>query len=150
MRSAYRVPNTPRGHATPEDIELGALKFVPIGRMPVRSFILNPIESNGVCCGKQIEIRGLAFSGYGPVVKVEITLDDGTTWSEGQLGENLGDYSFRAWEFKWSPQRPGRYVLSVRASDASGNIQPDLDVWNPNGYMWNRIERQEIVVGPAT
>jgi DMSO/TMAO reductase YedYZ molybdopterin-dependent catalytic subunit len=150
MGSAYRIPDTLRGDTTPKDIQRGAVRFVPIGRMPVRSFIVSPVEGNGVLCGRQVEIQGLAFSGYGRVVRVEVSSDDGTTWNDALLGEDNGAYSFRTWDLKWKPERPGTYVLSVRASDASGNIQPDVGVWNPGGYLWNKIERQEIVVGPAT
>jgi hypothetical protein len=48
----------------------------------------------------------------------------------------------------WIPgPATGRFTLAVRASDEKGNAQPDERVWNPGGYLWNRIERQEIVVG---
>jgi DMSO/TMAO reductase YedYZ molybdopterin-dependent catalytic subunit len=150
MKSAYRIPNTSRGGTTLKDIELGAVKFVPIGRMPVRSFIVSRVENNGALCGRQMEMRGLAFSGNGRVVKVEVSSDDGTTWNETLLGEDYGAYSFRTWEFTWTPARPGTHVLTVRASDSGGNVQSDVGVWNPGGYLWNKIERQEVVVGPAT
>jgi hypothetical protein len=38
-------------------------------------------------------------------------------------------------------------TLAVRASDASGAVQTDDAVWNPGGYLWNRVERQRVVVG---
>jgi len=38
----------------------------------------------------------------------------------------------------------------VRATDERGNKQPDGPVWNAGGYLWNKIERQEIVVGNAS
>jgi hypothetical protein len=25
--------------------------------------------------------------------------------------------------------------------------QPDTPVWNPGGYLWDRIERQTLIVG---
>jgi hypothetical protein len=40
-------------------------------------------------------------------------------------------------------------MLAVRAADEKGNVQPDEAVWNPGGYLWNRIEQQEFVVGGA-
>jgi hypothetical protein len=30
------------------------------------------------------------------------------------------------------------------------NTQTDEPIWNPGGYLWNRIEQQEIVVGNAS
>ena len=50
----------------------------------------------------------------------------------------------------WTAKSPGRYSVAVRATDEKGNTQPDEPVWNPGGYLWNRIERQEIVVGNAS
>jgi hypothetical protein len=39
--------------------------------------------------------------------------------------------------------------VAVRATDDKGNTQPDESVWNPGGYLWNRIEKQEFVAGAA-
>jgi DMSO/TMAO reductase YedYZ molybdopterin-dependent catalytic subunit len=147
MKSAYRIPNTPRGNTTLQDIKAGTVEFLPIDRMPVRSFIISPDGNSEILWGRQVKLRGIALSGYDRVVKVEVSADDGKMWSEAQLGENYGAYSFRTWEFTWTPARPGRYVLSVRATDGKGNVQPDDGVWNPGGYLWNKIENQEVVVG---
>jgi DMSO/TMAO reductase YedYZ molybdopterin-dependent catalytic subunit len=150
MERAYRVPDTPRGHTTPEDVKAGRVRTVPIGRMPVRSFLVTPDGSSKIPLGMEVTARGVAFSGYGRVVKVEISDDDGARWREAKLGEDLGAYSFRTWEAIWRPNRTGRHVLAVRATDEKGNVQPDEPVWNPGGYLWNRIERQELTVGGAS
>jgi len=47
------------------------------------------------------------------------------------------------------PKTTGNYTVTVRATDEKGNIQPDEPVWNPGGYLWNKIEKQEFVVGRA-
>jgi len=80
---------------------------------------------------------------------VEISNDGTKTWTRARLGEDYGPYSFRTWELSWTPPAPGRYSLAVRATDDKNNVQPDEPVWNPGGYLWNQIERQEIVVGEA-
>jgi DMSO/TMAO reductase YedYZ molybdopterin-dependent catalytic subunit len=149
MKSGYRIPDTPRGSTTPEDMKAGKVKTVPIGKMPVRSFLITPDGTSKVPAGLPVLARGIAFSGYGGVVKVEVSADDGKSWSVARLREDIGPYSFRAWEFPWTPNRPGRYQLAVRATDQAGNTQPDEGVWNAGGYLWNKIERQEIIVGPA-
>jgi hypothetical protein len=84
------------------------------------------------------------------VNRVEISDNGGKTWSAATLGEDHGAYSFRTWEASWKGKSPGRYSLAVRATDVKGNTQPDEPVWNPGGYLWNRIERQELVVGNAS
>jgi hypothetical protein len=96
-----------------------------------------------------IKLQGIAFSGFGRVNRVEISEDEGKTWFAAQLGEDHGVYSFRTWETSWTAKSPGRHTLAVRATDGKGNTQPDEPVWNAGGYLWNRIERQEIVVGSA-
>lgn len=149
MKTAYRVPETPRGTTTPADIKAGTVKTVPIGRMPVRSFFVSPDGASKIPAGMSIKIGGIAFSGYGRVNRVEISEDDGKHWSDATLGEDHGPYSFRTWEASWAGKDPGRYTLAVRATDEKGNVQPDEPVWNPGGYLWNKIERQEIVVGNA-
>jgi len=97
-----------------------------------------------------VTLRGIAFSGYGKIVKVEISEDGAKTWRAAQLGEEHGAYSFRTWEAQWTPKAPGSYTVAVRATDEKGKVQPDEPVWNPGGYLWNRIEKQEIVVGKAS
>jgi len=149
MKTAYRVPDTPRGNTTPEEVKAGLLKTVPISRFPVRSFLVSPDGSSKIPAGMTITLRGIAFSGYGRIAHVEISNDGTKTWTKARLGEDYGPYSFRTWEHSWTPPASGRYTLAVRATDDKSNVQPNEPVWNPGGYLWNQIERQEIVVGEA-
>ena len=150
MKTAYRVPDTPRGNTTPEDMKVGNVKTVPIERVPVRSFLISPDGTSKIPMGMSIKLRGIAFSGFGGVNRVEVSDDGGKTWFTAELGENHSPYSFRTWEAAWTAKSPGRQTLAVRATDEKGNRQPDEPVWNAGGYLWNRIERQEIVVGNAS
>lgn len=149
MKTAYRIPDTPRGNTTPEDVKAGNVKMIPISRMPVRSFLVSPDGDSKIPAGIAVKVRGIAFSGHGAVTKVDVSTDELKTWQPARLGEYLGRYSFRTWEFTWTPKAPGSYTLAVRASDGAGNTQPDQVVWNPGGYLWNRIERQSYFVGAA-
>ena len=149
MKTGYRIPDTPRGNATPEDVKAGKVKTVPIARMPVRSFLVSPDGGSKIPAGMSVTLRGIAFSGYGRITRVEVSDDGGKNWSLARLGEDYGEYSFRTWEMAWTAKTPGRYAVAVRASDEKGNVQPDEPVWNPGGYLWNRIEKQEMVVGTA-
>jgi len=150
MKTAYRAPDTPRGNTSPEDVKAGKVKTVPLERFPVRSFLISPDGSSKIPAGLSVTLRGIAFSGYGRVNRVEISDDGGQTWTDAVLGEDHGAYSFRTWEIPWKAKSPGRYSLAVRATDEKGNTQPDEPVWNPGGYLWNRVERQEFVVGNAS
>ena len=150
MKAAYRIPDTPRGNTTPEDMKSVKVATVPIAKMPVRSFLISPDGSTKIPAGFPLRLRGTAFSGYGGIKKVEVSFDNAANWTDAQLGPEAGAYSFRTWSLNWAPKTAGRYQLAVRATDAQGNVQPDEGVWNPGGYLWNKIERQEIVVGDAS
>jgi DMSO/TMAO reductase YedYZ molybdopterin-dependent catalytic subunit len=150
MKTAYRAPDTARGNTTPEDVKSGKVKTVPVAQFPVRSFLVSPDGTSKVPAGMNITLRGIAFSGFGRVIRVEVSDDAGKNWTAARLGEDYGAYSFRTWEMIWHAKLPGRYSLAVRATDEKNNVQPDEPVWNPGGYLWNRIERQEIVVGHAS
>ncbi|MCF6149945.1 MAG: molybdopterin-dependent oxidoreductase [Candidatus Kuenenia sp.] len=149
MAKAYRVPNTARGDTTSADVREDKVKMIPIGSMPVRSFLITPDGSGEMPVGMPVTVRGIAFSGYGRVVKVEFSDDDGKNWKNSELGEDYGPYSFLTWDIPWVPKRTGKYLLAVRATDEKGNVQPDNGLWNPGGYLWNKIERQEIIVDTA-
>lgn len=150
MKTGYRIPDTPRGTTTPEEMKTGNVKTLPIGRFPVRSFIVSPEGDSKLIPGVATSLNGIAFSGYGRIARVEISDDNGKTWNPTKLGEDFGPYSFRAWSSSWTPKSAGRYWLALRATDDKNNIQLDEPVWNPGGYLWNRIERQEYVVGEAS
>jgi DMSO/TMAO reductase YedYZ molybdopterin-dependent catalytic subunit len=149
MKTAYRIPDTSRGTTTPEAIKAGGVKTVPVSRMPVRSFLVSPDGNGKIPAGMSVKLRGIAFSGYGRVTRIELSDDNLKTWKPVQVGEDFGAYSFRTWEYRWTPKTAGRYSIAVRATDDKGNMQPDEPVWNPAGYLWNKIERQEFVVGAA-
>jgi DMSO/TMAO reductase YedYZ molybdopterin-dependent catalytic subunit len=150
MKAAYRIPDTPRGTTTPEEVKSGNVATIPIAKMPVRSFLISPDGSTKIPAGFPLRLRGIAFSGHGAIKKVEVSTDGGANWSEARLEEDAGEYSFRTWSLDWTPEAAGRYQLAVRATDAKGNVQPDEGVWNPGGYLWNKIERQEIAIGNAS
>jgi DMSO/TMAO reductase YedYZ molybdopterin-dependent catalytic subunit len=149
MKTAYRIPDTPRGTTTPEDMKTEKVKTIPIERMPVRSFLISPDGSSKIPAGLGVTLRGIAFSGYGKVVKVEVSDDGRSNWRSAELGEDHGAYSFRGWQTAWTPKAPGRYSIAVKATDEKGNVQTDEPVWNAGGYLWNKIEKQELVAGKS-
>src|SRR5215469_14997372 len=89
MKTGYRVPDTPRGNTTPEDVKAGKVKTVPIERLPVRSFLISPDGSSKIPPGMNIKLQGIAFSGLGRVNRVDVSDDAGNTWHAAELGEDL-------------------------------------------------------------
>src|SRR5260370_37920360 len=106
----------PRGNLTPEEMKTGKVKTIRIERMPVRSFLISPDGSSKIPAGVGVTLRGMAFSGYGKVVKVEVSEDGGKNWRGGRLGEDFGPYSVRMWEAEWTPKTPGPDFIAVRAT----------------------------------
>ena len=75
---------------------------------------------------------------------MEVSTDGGGNWDEAVLGEAANDWSWRGWTYAWKAAVPGRCVLSCRARDARGNVQPVEPLWNVGGYA-NNVAQQVIV-----
>jgi hypothetical protein len=51
------------------------------------------------------------------------------------------------WEFRWAAE-PGPLRVRCRATDATGQVQPKVAVWNAKGYQMNAIQEVTLrVVG---
>lgn len=93
-------------------------------------------------------IEGRAWSGWGPVVRVEFSSDGGRTWDEAEIGGPVGRYGWVRWSREWDAREPGEYELRCRATDAAGNAQPldSEDAWNHGGYGINAVQRVSVFV----
>lgn len=90
-------------------------------------------------------LRGRAWSGWGPIVRVEVSTDGGGSWSEASLGEAPAAYAWRPWSFEWQAT-PGSYDLCTRATDAAGHTQPQRAEWNLGGYANNSAQHVAVTV----
>jgi sulfite dehydrogenase len=88
-------------------------------------------------------VKGIAFDGGYGITDVLLSADGGKTWTEAQLGQDLGKYSFREWQTAIRLP-PGTHALSVRAINRIGQSQPMEPLWNPAGYMRNVVETVRI------
>ncbi|HKD77923.1 MAG TPA: molybdopterin-dependent oxidoreductase, partial [Ktedonobacterales bacterium] len=66
-------------------------------------------------------VRGIAYSGIRGIRRVEVSADNGQTWSDATLQPPLSDQSWVFW--RWKPLVPGTYTLVVRATDGTGAVQ---------------------------
>lgn len=144
VAKAYRVPTTPNAIETPSNL---AKVTVPINRMNVRSFFTTPAPGAQVPLGRVCELDGIAFDGGSGIKHVEVSADEGRTWQQATLGDDLGRYSFRRWRLTWTPSSSGEYRLMVRATSNAGETQPGTVGWNRAGYMRNVIEELRVQVG---
>jgi DMSO/TMAO reductase YedYZ molybdopterin-dependent catalytic subunit len=94
-----------------------------------------------------VALEGRAWSGLAPVEHVEVSADDCETWWDAALEDDLGSpWAWRRWTAHWEPPAAGSYVLSCRATDAAGNVQPLEPVWNVGGYANNAVQRVAVIV----
>ncbi|HZT95518.1 MAG TPA: sulfite oxidase [Chloroflexota bacterium] len=108
----------------------------PCREMAVRSIILSPVAGASIGLDS-IEIRGLAWSGLGPVEAVEVAIDPDRIHLRAELDESRGAYAWRLWSADWKPPSPGPYTITSQARDAAGRVQRAGQLWNPGGYANN-------------
>ena len=107
--------------------------------MRVRARITDPAPGAVLPLGPYT-VRGKAWSGTGPVTQVDISLTGEGDWHPAQLDPPKGPYQWQDWSFVWDSNDVGRHTLRARATDAAGNVQPDVPPWNRLGYGNNAIE----------
>ena len=137
MNTGYRM--TPLG-------EQSKASEPSIQELNVKSFVTSPAGDRPVKAGV-VYINGVAFSGGSPIRRVEVSSDGGKTWIDAPfIGPDLGRFAWRQFSL---PLRmtPGNYVLVSRATDAAGNVQPEVPPWNRLGYGNNAIEVSYVDVG---
>ena len=142
-KSAYRIPDTPCGCVEPGD---APSRTIPINRMTTRSLLIHPEDGTRLKAGQPVELMGLAFSGGYSIREVLVSVDGGSTWRPARLGRDLGRYSWIQWFYPWKPEKTGSHAVMVRAINSIGESQPLESLWNPAGYLWNKIEKHDIVV----
>ena len=110
----------------------------PVSVMRVRSLITDPEEGATVDTG-DLTIQGLAWSGSGPIVRVDLAVGDGD-WSEAELLGQPARYAWTRWRLVTRIERPGEIRIRSRATDSSGHTQPAQAGWNRLGYGNNSIQ----------
>ena len=141
MKPGYRYPNQPvaPGQTVPPE------NTHPLTALPVKSMIASPIEGARVR-ERIIEIHGVAWAGEADIVKVEVSTDSGATWSPAVLGNERSRYAWRLWSHRWQPSKSGDYVITSRATDSRGRVQPETAAWNPSGYLYDAADKVDVNV----
>src|SRR5436189_595621 len=107
--------------------------------MRVRARITDPAPGTTITAGTHT-VRGKAWSGTGPVTQVDVCFTGEGDWHPAELEPPKGPYHWQDWSFQWDATTAGRHSLRARATDAAGNVQPDVPPWNRLGYGNNAIE----------
>jgi sulfane dehydrogenase subunit SoxC len=125
----------------------------PVTRMEPRSLMVPPgipdfLTRRRFLAPGPVRLEGRAWSGWGPVERVEVSVHGGAGWAPARLGEPPGPAAWAPWWFDWDAP-PGEHELCVRAHDASGRGQPDAPPWNVGGYANNAVQRVAVTVRAA-
>jgi DMSO/TMAO reductase YedYZ molybdopterin-dependent catalytic subunit len=119
----------------------------PLQKMQVRALICSPQEGD-VLDGAELMVRGVAWSGQGEVIHVQVSTREGQ-WANATVEPALAPYTTQRWHFCWRPPGPGEYTLQVRATDAAGHAQPLHHRSNRLGYGNNAVHTLAVTVLPA-
>ncbi len=93
---------------------------------PTRSRIDAPDHESRFSLGQlsgPIEVKGIAFGGDRGISRVEISDDDGETWTDGNVHYPGTKLTWALWTYQWRPDGPDDYTLVVRATDGEGAVQ---------------------------
>ena len=127
----------------------------PVTRMRPRSLMVPPgfpdflTRHRIVPRGRHV-IEGKAWSGTAPIARVDVSTDGGRSWVAARLGPpSAAPWAWRHWSLDWDASVPGDYDLCCRATDETGEAQPDEPPWNLGGYVNNSVHRVPVTVRPS-
>jgi DMSO/TMAO reductase YedYZ molybdopterin-dependent catalytic subunit len=127
-----------------------------VTRMAPRALLVPPgfpdfMSRRRVVRPGDVLVTGRAWSGFAPVVRVEVSSDGGATWAPAKLDADApaaGRWAWRGWTYEWSALE-GRHLLTARATDANGNSQPLTQAWNRGGFANNGVQLVPVTCLPA-
>jgi DMSO/TMAO reductase YedYZ molybdopterin-dependent catalytic subunit len=93
---------------------------------PTRSRIDVPDHESRFSLGKlvgPVEVKGIAFGGDRGISRVELSDDDGETWTDAKIIYPGTKLTWALWSHDWQPDGPDDYTLVVRATDGEGEVQ---------------------------
>lgn len=91
-------------------------------------------------------LNGMAWSGWGAIARVELSVDGGGIWADAELLKPVSPYAWTPFRFTWQGVGSGDYELVPRATDSAGNIQPLEPFWNYQGMAQNGVQRVPVTV----
>ncbi len=117
----------------------------PVDLARVKSIIVAPADGATVD-GRTVELWGWAWSGAGPIARVEVSAEAGEPWIDAQIAPAATPYEWSRWTATVVVPHRGRYAFRSRATDATGDCQPDSPIWNALGYGNNAVRTSIVEV----
>jgi DMSO/TMAO reductase YedYZ molybdopterin-dependent catalytic subunit len=144
MNPAYRIP-IGKFPVVARFVSQENATSTPITEMVVNSLISSHRDGASVKAGK-VTVSGLAWDGGYGIRAVEVSTDDGKTWAQAKVGQDLGRFAFRPWSFDISAKR-GKVTVMANAINAIGQTQTATLIFNPAGYHNNVMQRVTLNAG---
>src|SRR6266540_3616845 len=91
--------------------------------MEAKSVITRPSGEQLLDAPGFYEISGLAWSGRGRITRVEVSTDDGKTWTDAQLNSPVFPKAVTRFSLAWKWDG-GEAALQSRCTDETGYVQP--------------------------
>jgi DMSO/TMAO reductase YedYZ molybdopterin-dependent catalytic subunit len=112
-----------------------------VGRSLLKSAPAKVVENEG-----RYRIIGAAWGA--PVKRIEVRVDDGP-WLPAMIDSSeSAEFAWKIWSLDWADAAPGEHMITSRAIDAAGQIQPAMDdpriankhtYWESNGQVTRRV-----------
>jgi DMSO/TMAO reductase YedYZ molybdopterin-dependent catalytic subunit len=120
----------------------GSSSVEPVRLQQVRALITRPASGQLLASGA-LTVRGVAWSGAAPIERVEVSVEGGP-WQKARLVGMAPPSGWQQWEFLLTGVEPGELSLRARATDLTGQVQPEQPEWNRLGYGANFIHEVRI------
>lgn len=116
--------------------------WVPRGwaaRAPIKTQSRIDTPRGQVAAGA-VTVAGVAWAQHRGIERVEVRVDDGA-WQEATLADTVSADTWRQWSLSWQAE-PGGHRLTVRATDSTGQAQPqEPSPVAPDGATgWHTVE----------
>lgn len=123
---------------------------IPLTRIEPRALLIPPgfpdfMTRRRIVRSGTVKIEGRAWSGWGPITLVQVSVDGGESWQVADVERALDSHGWSRWTWTWQAE-PGSYLLSARATDTSGRTQPLGQRWSRGGFANNTIQRIPVAV----
>jgi DMSO/TMAO reductase YedYZ molybdopterin-dependent catalytic subunit len=96
-----------------------------VGRIQTQSRIDTVKDGDRLQAGT-VRVGGVAWAPNRGIERVEVSTDNGETWTDAELATQLDIDAWRQWIYDWDA-RPGEYTIKVRATNGDGGIQTDRE-----------------------
>jgi DMSO/TMAO reductase YedYZ molybdopterin-dependent catalytic subunit len=93
-----------------------------------------------------VPLTGRAWSGLGPIARVDVSTDGGATWDEARIVRGGHREAWTQWAHDWRLPDRGDHQVWARATDVAGRQQPLVTPYNDNGYFFDAVVRHPVTI----